>query len=84
VFPVVSSTLGHYRVSVGLARALRKLGYEVAITPINPFRIQPERDNLAGTPSADFWVGAVEPTKCANAQQSGTDLPQTPFVHLEF
>jgi len=32
--------------------------------------------NLAGIPSADFWVGAVEPAKFAAAQQSGTDLPQ--------
>jgi hippurate hydrolase len=32
--------------------------------------------NLAGIPSADFWVGAVEPGKFAVAQQSGTDLPQ--------
>jgi amidohydrolase len=32
--------------------------------------------NLAGIPSADFWVGAVEPGKFAGAQQSGTPLPQ--------
>jgi len=31
--------------------------------------------NLAGIPSADFWVGAVEPGKFA-AVQSRTDLPQ--------
>jgi amidohydrolase len=32
--------------------------------------------NLAGIPSADFWVGAVEPGKFAAAQQSGAPLPQ--------
>ncbi len=32
--------------------------------------------NLAGIPSADFWVGAVEPAKFAAAQQSGELLPQ--------
>jgi len=32
--------------------------------------------NLAGIPSADFWVGAVNPEKFAAAQQSGTPLPQ--------
>jgi hippurate hydrolase len=31
--------------------------------------------NLAGIPSADFWIGAVEPGKFAAAQQSGTPLP---------
>ena len=31
--------------------------------------------NLAGIPSADFWVGAVEPVKFAAAQKSGTPLP---------
>jgi amidohydrolase len=31
---------------------------------------------LAGIPSADFWVGAVEPAKFTAAQQSGTPLPQ--------
>ncbi|HME12668.1 MAG TPA: peptidase dimerization domain-containing protein, partial [Candidatus Acidoferrum sp.] len=32
--------------------------------------------NLAGIPSADFLVGAVEPGKFAAAQQSGAPLPQ--------
>jgi hippurate hydrolase len=32
--------------------------------------------NLAGIPSADFWVGAVKPENFAAAQQSGTPLPQ--------
>lgn len=32
--------------------------------------------NLAGIPSADFWVGAVDPEKFATAQKSGTSLPQ--------
>jgi hypothetical protein len=32
--------------------------------------------NLAGIPSADFWVGAVDPEKFAAAQKSGTSLPQ--------
>ena len=32
--------------------------------------------NLAGIPSADFWVGAVEPAKFAAAQQSGELLQQ--------
>ena len=32
--------------------------------------------NLAGIPSADFWVGAVNPEKFAAAQQSGAPLPQ--------
>ena len=32
--------------------------------------------NLAGIPSADFWVGAVNPEKFAAAQRSGTPLPQ--------
>ena len=31
--------------------------------------------SLAGIPSADFWVGAVEPVKFAAAQKSGTSLP---------
>jgi amidohydrolase len=31
---------------------------------------------LAGIPSADFWVGGVEPSKFAAAQQSATPLPQ--------
>ena len=32
--------------------------------------------NLAGIPSADLWVGAVNPEKFAAAQRSGTPLPQ--------
>ena len=32
--------------------------------------------HLAGIPSADFWVGAVDPQKFAAAQESGTPLPQ--------
>jgi len=32
--------------------------------------------NLAGIPSADFWVGAVKPENFAAAQQSGAPLPQ--------
>lgn len=32
--------------------------------------------NLAGIPSVDFWVGAVNPEKFAAAQKSGTPLPQ--------
>ena len=32
--------------------------------------------NLAGIPSADFWVGAVKPENFTAAQQSGTPLPQ--------
>ncbi len=32
--------------------------------------------NLAGIPSADFWVGAVNPEKFAAAQQAGAPLPQ--------
>jgi amidohydrolase len=31
---------------------------------------------LAGVPSADFWVGGVERSKFAAAQQSGVPLPQ--------
>ena len=31
--------------------------------------------SLAGVPSAIFWVGGVEPTKFAAAQQSGMPLP---------
>ncbi len=31
---------------------------------------------LAGIPSADFWVGAVEPKAFATAQKSGVALPQ--------
>src|SRR5215470_13220588 len=31
--------------------------------------------NLAGIPSADFWVGAVNPDKFAAAQKMGTPLP---------
>jgi hippurate hydrolase len=32
--------------------------------------------NLAGIPSADFWVGAVKPENFAAAQKSGAPLPQ--------
>jgi amidohydrolase len=32
--------------------------------------------NLAGIPSADFWVGAVKPDTFAAAQRSGAPLPQ--------
>ncbi len=32
--------------------------------------------NLAGIPSADFWVGAVKPENFTGAQQSGAPLPQ--------
>jgi amidohydrolase len=32
--------------------------------------------NLAGIPSEDFWVGAVDPKDFAAAQQSGAPLPQ--------
>jgi metal-dependent amidase/aminoacylase/carboxypeptidase family protein len=32
--------------------------------------------NLAGIPSADFWVGAVKPENFVAAQQSGTPLTQ--------
>lgn len=32
--------------------------------------------NLAGIPSVDLWIGAVNPEKLATAQQSGSPLPQ--------
>jgi len=32
--------------------------------------------NLAGIPSVDLWIGAVNPEKFAAAQQSGSPLPQ--------
>jgi amidohydrolase len=32
--------------------------------------------NLAGIPSADVWIGAVDPAKFAAAQYSGAPLPQ--------
>jgi hippurate hydrolase len=32
--------------------------------------------HLAGIPSTDFWIGAVEPKMFAAAQKSGSALPQ--------
>ena len=32
--------------------------------------------NLAGIPSVDFWIGAVEPGKFSAAHRSGAPLPQ--------
>jgi len=47
----------------------------VAVEPVMVFEDFAEF-NLAGIPSADFWVGAVNPEKFAAAQRSGTPLPQ--------
>jgi amidohydrolase len=60
---------------VGALRGALGEGNVVEIEPTMVFEDFAEF-NLAGIPSADFLVGAVEPGKFAAAQQSGALLPQ--------
>ena len=61
-----------------LVVTLRSVLGEAQVVEVEPTMVFEDfaEFNLAGIPSADFWVGAVEPGKFATAQQAGTELPQ--------
>ena len=78
VTPAANATYNDPELTKRLVAALRGV-----LGPANVIEVEPTmvfedfaEFNLAGIPSADFWVGAVEPAKFAAAQQSGADLPQ--------
>lgn len=60
---------------VGTLQGVLGAGSLVEVPPAMVFEDFAEF-HLAGIPSADFWVGAVNPAKFAAARQSGTSLPQ--------
>ena len=78
VTPAANATYNDPELTKRLVAALRGVLGQANVIEVEPTMVFEDfaEFNLAGIPSADFWVGAVEPTKYANAQQSGTDLPQ--------
>jgi hippurate hydrolase len=78
VTPAANATYNDPELTKRLVAALRGVLGPTNVVEVEPTMVFEDfaEFNLAGIPSADFWVGAVEPTKYASAQQSGTDLPQ--------
>lgn len=78
VTPAANATYNDPELTKRLVATLRGILGQTNVVEVEPTMVFEDfaEFNLAGIPSADFWVGAVEPTKYANAQQSGTDLPQ--------
>jgi hippurate hydrolase len=78
VTPAANATYNDPELTKRLVAVLRGVLGRTNVVEVEPTMVFEDfaEFNLAGIPSADFWVGAVEPTKYANAQQSGTDLPQ--------
>jgi amidohydrolase len=78
VTPAANATYNDPVLTDRLVSSLRPV-----LGPANVLQIEPTmifedfaEFNLAGIPSADFWIGAVEPAKFAAAQKSGELLPQ--------
>jgi len=78
VTPAANATYNDPELTKRLVAALRGVLGQANVIEVEPTMVFEDfaEFNLAGIPSADFWVGAVEPAKFAAAQQSGTDLPQ--------
>jgi len=78
VTPAANATYNDPELTKRLVTALRGVLGQANVVEVEPTMVFEDfaEFNLAGIPSADFWVGAVEPAKFAAAQQSGTDLPQ--------
>ena len=78
VTPAANATYNDPELTKRLVAALRGVLGQANVIEVEPTMVFEDfaEFNLAGIPSADFWVGAVEPGKFAAAQQSGTDLPQ--------
>ena len=77
ITPAANATYNDPELTKRLVAALRGvLGQAnvVELAPVMGFEDFAEF-NLAAIPSADFWVGAVEPGRFASAQQSATPLP---------
>jgi len=78
VTPAANATYNDPELTRRLVATLRSVLGQANVVQVEPTMVFEDfaEFNLAGIPSADFWVGAVEPGKFAAAQQSGTDLPQ--------
>jgi len=78
VTPAANATYNDPELTKRLVAALRTVLGQANIVEVEPTMVFEDfaEFNLAGIPSVDFWVGAVEPAKFAAAQQSGADLPQ--------
>jgi len=78
VTPAANATYNDPELTKRLVAALRGVLGQANVIEVEPTMVFEDfaEFNLAGIPSADFWVGAVEPAKFAAAQQSGADLPQ--------
>ena len=78
VTPAANATYNDPELTKRLVATLRSDLGQTNVVEVEPTMVFEDfaEFNLAGIPSADFWVGAVEPAKFAAAQQSGTDLPQ--------
>jgi metal-dependent amidase/aminoacylase/carboxypeptidase family protein len=77
VTPAANATYNDPELTKRLVATLRSDLGQTNVVEVEPTMVFEDfaEFNLAGIPSADFWVGAVEPRKFA-AAQSATDLPQ--------
>jgi len=78
VTPAANATYNDPALTNRLVTALRSVLGDASVVQVEPTMIFEDfaEFNLAGIPSVDIWVGAVNPDKFAAAQKSGTSLPQ--------
>ena len=78
VTPAANATYNDPALTDRLVTSLRAVLGSTNVLQIEPTMVFEDfaEFNLAGIPSADFWIGAVEPAKFAAAQKSGELLPQ--------
>jgi hippurate hydrolase len=78
ITPAANATYNDPALTNRLITALRDVLGQANVVQVEPTMIFEDfaEFNLAGIPSVDLWVGAVNPEKFAAAQQSGSTLPQ--------
>jgi metal-dependent amidase/aminoacylase/carboxypeptidase family protein len=78
ITPAANATYNDPQLTGRLVKVLRTVMGQANVIEVKPAMIFEDfaEFNLAGIPSADFWVGAVEPGKFALVQQAGTSFPQ--------
>jgi amidohydrolase len=78
VTPAANATYNDPALTDRLVTSLRAVLGSANVLQVEPTMVFEDfaEFSLAGIPSADFWVGAVEPAKFAASQKSGELLPQ--------
>jgi len=78
VTPAANAMYNDPELTKRLVARLRSVLGQANVVEVEPVMVFEDfaEFNLAGIPSADFWVGAVNPENFAAAQQSGKPLPQ--------